>query len=262
MSIFFPIILSNEIFKSSTIVYNFPPNNHEGIALKKRYLTVIWMKDDLWHTYLLRELDPCDVAEVKYESLKKIVPAGIFPVLSLTDSPLETTLKNLPLNTLPFTTPCWRASICLQRAASSTSYQGEIAPFSPKGTLVSFSPFIQSESNIKNYFILLNIESEPINREANVSFCLLRRPENILATSKLVSNNCNIVDLDCLDIEQEDILICYSRNISGVPLFLSYSDDDSTISFEHTHPPASLVIHGNRLESQALLKRNWFKVLP
>ena len=50
MTLFFPIITSNEIYKGSTIVHNFPPNDVQKVINKSRYLTLIWMDTNCWKT--------------------------------------------------------------------------------------------------------------------------------------------------------------------------------------------------------------------
>jgi len=49
--------------------------------------------------------------------------------------------------------------------------------------------------------------------------------------------------------------------MSGIPLFLAISDSCTSMSLEHTHPPASFVIHGKRWEAQKYLKIRWSSLL-
>ena len=121
---------------------------------------------------------------------------------------------------------------------------------------------MQKKINIKNYLIFLNLESKPNSRKGFLKFSTVRRPELIIKDAEIKSNSCNFIDLNDLNIEDDDLLICYSKNMSGIPLFLSLSNDDSTISLEHTHPPASFLIHGNRNNMQRILKESWFNLLP
>jgi hypothetical protein len=46
-----------------------------------------------------------------------------------------------------------------------------------------------------------------------------------------------------------------------VPLYFSTTKDGQFLSLEHTHPPASLVTHGDRFGAQRHLKKLWFSQL-
>jgi hypothetical protein len=51
--------------------------------------------------------------------------------------------------------------------------------------------------------------------------------------------------------------------MAAIPLYFSSAMDGAYLSLEHTHPPASLVVHGRRWEAQKMLKNRWFaKVAP
>ena len=120
---------------------------------------------------------------------------------------------------------------------------------------------MQEKINIDNYLIFLNLESKPISRKGSLKFSTVRQPELIIKDVEIKSNSCNFIDLNDLNLEDDDLLICYTKNMSGIPLFLSFSNDDSIMSLEHTHPPASFLIHGNRNNLQRILKENWFNSL-
>ena len=47
------------------------------------------------------------------------------------------------------------------------------------------------------------------------------------------------------------------RNTFG----LGVSEDKKMLSLEHTHPPASFAVHGERFKVQAEIKRQWFNAL-
>ena len=171
-------------------------------------------------------------------------------------------MTSLPTHTLPTTTPIWRSTVCVYRDNSSASYQGEIEPFPEKATLISFIPFMQKKINVSNYLIFLNLESKPNKRKGSLKFSTVRQPELIIKDTEIKSNSCNFIDLNNLNIEDDELLVCYTKSMSGIPLFLSFSNDDSTMSLEHTHPPASFLIHGNRNNLQRIIKENWYNFLP
>ena len=120
---------------------------------------------------------------------------------------------------------------------------------------------MQKKININNYLIFLNLESKPNSRKGLLKFSTVRQPELIIKDAEIKSNSCNFIDLNALNIEDDELLVCYTKSMSGIPLFLSFSNEDSTMSLEHTHPPASFVIHGNRKNMQKTIKENWFDLL-
>ena len=49
--------------------------------------------------------------------------------------------------------------------------------------------------------------------------------------------------------------------MAGIPFGFAISKDKKMLSLEHTHPPASFVVHGQRFLVQKEIKRKWFSVL-
>ena len=262
MSIFFPIIKSNEIYKGSTTVYNFPPNDVQKVVSKSRYLNLIWMDVNCWKTKLITRIKPLESKEIFYDLVKPKDVHNDLLIMCITDEPLSPIMKSLPVSTLPTTTPIWRSTVSIYKDNSSASYQGEIEPFPEKATLLSFIPFMQKKINIKNYLIFLNLESKPNSRKGSLKFSTVRKPEIIIKDAEIKSNSCNLIDLNNLNIADNELLVCYTKSMSGIPLFLSFSNDESTMSLEHTHPPASFLIHGNRNIAQRIIKENWYNLLP
>ena len=262
MSIFFPILKSNEIYKGSTIVHNFPPNDVQKVVYKSRYLNLIWIDANCWKSKLITKIKPLESKEVFYDLIRPKGSNNDLLIMCITDDPLPPIMTSLPTHTLPKTTPIWRSTVCIYRDNSSASYQGEIKPFPEKATLLSFIPFMQKNINVNNYLIFLNLESKPKTRKGSLKFSTVSQPKLIIKDAEIKSNSCNFIDLNDLSIEDDDLLICYTKNMSGIPLFLSFSNDDSIMSLEHTHPPASFFIHSNRNNLQRILKENWFNSLP
>ena len=107
----------------------------------------------------------------------------------------------------------------------------------------------------------MNLESKPNSRIGTLSFTTVNNPNLIIKKVKVKSNNYNLIDLNKIDIERDQIMICFSKDISGIPLFLSYSDNNNLISLEHTHPPSSFLINGNRNKFQKDIKKRWLDTL-
>ena len=48
---------------------------------------------------------------------------------------------------------------------------------------------------------------------------------------------------------------------SGIPFGLGIAKSGRMLSLEHTHPPASLVLHGDRRGVQGKIKKSWIEKL-
>ena len=103
----------------------------------------------------------------------------------------------------------------------------------------------------------MNIETSPAQRPATLEFYdakSLTRKHG--ATVR--SNQISAIDLDEVGYGQEELPLVVSRNIAAIPLYFSRSLDGRFLSLEHTHPPSSLVVKGQRWVAQKFLKARWF----
>jgi len=255
--VFFPIISNFKEYLGWTSVHNFPPNNWEVGCVKKKFVHLVWSDGKKWNSCNLGEINPYESKKYFYHELIKKTSnySGLW--LTLDDNRNLSFSAELGLdNNLKSSWPMWRATIGLSDHFSSVSYQGEIIPFRSNGTLLSFFPFLQIDPNITNYILLVSLESNPEIRNVNVDFHSMKKQKKI-RTLSLKSNNFNIVNISDMNITKDDVLICSSRDMCAIPLLIS-SDDSGLISFEHTHPPASYAILGNRFQIQGELKKIWF----
>jgi hypothetical protein len=256
---YYPILKVPGCFGSTTL-FNFAPNNWEQSDRKQRYINATWVEDKLWRSECIGTLA---IDESLTISGADIMKNGLFPeqgiFLSLTNTVLPCKSQELPaIEGHPFTSaPAWRATLRLSTANATTCYQGEIDPFSSKGSLLSFGPFIQYGENVENFLVMINIEKSPFLREGVVEIIdtatMVKRGE-----FKILNNDSTVISIDNLGFSQSDLPLIICRNMSAIPLFLSRTKDGDHLSLEHTHPPASLVVHGNRWEIQRLLKNHWF----
>jgi hypothetical protein len=74
----------------------------------------------------------------------------------------------------------------------------------------------------------------------------------------VINNSATVVNLDKYGFKQDDFPLITCQEMSGIPVYLTMLTDGSFMSLEHTHPPASLVIHGNRWAAQKIIKNKWF----
>jgi len=240
------------------MVYNFAPNNWEVKLNCERWINVTYSMENEWITENLGTLSEGGVRTVTADELCGVVPTNTLALLSLTNNPISRNSCSLPvLSGTLNTTPVWRATIGLSSAHTKTSYQGEIDPFPQNGTLLSFGPFLQYGKDIENYLIFLNVENSAATRTAEIEIYTANRL-NLKGKFTVRNNSSNIIALNDLELNKDDLLLVMCKKMAGIPLYFSRTIDGVYMSLEHSHPPASFVVHGNRWEAQKLLKKNWF----
>lgn len=255
---YFPILSAPDC-TGFTQVSNFPPNNWEFRTSRQRYVNVTWRTGERWISRIIDQLPPGNVLTVRLRDIQEFVPESCLPLLSLTELPLPESSPSLPtLDTPKTVAPAWRAAVGLSTGVARTSYQGEIDPFPPKASLLTFCPFLQFGANVSNFLLLLNIEKSPELRTVELDVYeagdMVRR-----VTFKATNNDLSIFCLDELEFRNEDLPLFVCGQMAAIPLYLTKARDGASLSLEHTHPPASLVVHGKRWQAQKLVKDLWFR---
>lgn len=241
-----------------TTLCNFPPNNWEMKLRGDQYVNVTWNSGGQWITESLGTLAPGGVRTVTEQELAGRAPAAGLTLLSLTRARPPSQSATLPkLDSSRTIMPAWRATLGLATEDMQTSYQGELDPFLPQGTLLTFGPFLQYGVGVKNYLILLNVESSPVTRISELEIYDANRLD-LKGKFPVRNNEANVIPLDGMNLAPEDLPLFICRGMAAIPLYFSRTTDGAFLSLEHTHPPASLVVHGKRWEAQKLLKSHWF----
>jgi len=258
---FFPLCNVNKTEGYCTI-HNFPPNNWEEVSLGHKYLWAIYSDGSKWITKLICKIGQRESKKVFYSDFELESDGNISPliILQLRKTPLNPFLRELPKHEFQYSsTPEWRATVGFKYLTAETSYQGEINPFPNKASLLTFHPFIQY-SNIENYFVFVNLESSPVYRETKIEIYNSNKREYIDEVT-VRNNSINLIPLNKYNIKQEELPIFLCRNMAGIPFGLGINDTGPMLSLEHTHPPASLVVHGPRWRFQKDIKERWFSIL-
>lgn len=238
---------------------NFSPNNWESADKSPKKIGVTWSESGEWRSASIGVLPFNQLRTVCADELVDLVPTDALALLSIGNEELPSRSATLPSIKEPKTiAPAWRASLGLSTSLTSTSYQGEIDPFPAKGSLLTFGPFMQVREPVKNYLILLNVESAPDTRHGLVEIFGAEKL-SLQGTFPCSSNNLSIIPLDDLGFKESDLPLAICRSMSAIPLYFSKTADGAFLSLEHTHPPASLVVHGQRWGAQKLLKNHWFQ---
>lgn len=249
-----------------TTVFNFAPNNWEERHKVSRFLNVTYREGDAWRNSSLGAVEYGASVSTTRADLSALINCsaddttfylwfGFEPAQRLTD--------NLPKVSIPVTSvPTWRASLKLVAPTGvSTSYQGEIGPFPAPGSLLTFGYLLQPSSEINNYLLFVNLERSPKQRRGFIELRDANHPARLLAEFEVTNNRVNIISLDNLGFTDESLPLLVCRQMTGIPLFFSHTHDFSALSLEHTHPPASTVVHGDRFGAQKIMKTFWFSEL-
>jgi hypothetical protein len=251
-------ILNAPNCKGWTTLSNFPPNNWESSDNAKKYVNVSWADNGIWHTKNIGVVESNQFRQISIEEVESFVPELSLPLLSMTSSIMPERSTILPDSEVLSEVPAWRGTLGLSTGSATTSYQGEIDPFPAKASLLTFCPFLQLGIDVSNYLIFLNIEKSPVSRKSQLDIYNPMNTEVVLGTFEVRNNSATVINLDNLDFKLEDFPMIMCQGMTGIPVYFSVSKDGSFVSLEHTHPPASLVIHGDRRGAQKILKNKWF----
>ena len=258
---FFPLP-NTSIASGFCIVHNFPPNNWEPIKNCKKTIWAIYSDGEKWKT---RELDTIEIGESKkyfYNDICNCFEKENQPLILLQfrNSSLPKILDTLPPHEYIYNkVPEWRATVGFYLDNSETSYQGEVNPFPCKASLLTFHPFIQYR-NINNYFLFINIENSPIIREEKIEI-YESKTKKLIDKVNIYNNSCNLIEIDDYNFKQDELPVFICRKMAGIPFGLGICKDKKMLSLEHTHPPASFVVQGERFKVQSEIKYNWFNIL-
>lgn len=253
---FYPVLAAPGCIGQTTL-YNFPPNNWEDLRNHDRCVNLTWAEYGYWRSFTLGVLPFGAMQAYTWDDLSPYVPEDALPLLSLARSPFPECSECLPKTMQGTTIPNWRATMTLLSPLASTSYQGELDPFQAPGSLLTFAPFMQYGSGIENYMLFLNLEKSPQTRSSIIEIYDSAVPGGCITKFEVRNNALNVVSFDHIGIGPDDLPVIICKGMAGIPLFFSKTSDGRSLSLEHTHPPASYVIHGRRWEAQKFLKNNW-----
>jgi hypothetical protein len=255
---YFPILSAPGCYGETTL-FNYPPNNFEYFDSVSQKVYLTWSDGESW---LSKEIDNIPYGHHKIftlEDLKFHINTSIcsIPLLSLSTRTYPEKSFNLPSSHNPTNTPSWRATLGLVSNSGRTSYQGELDPFPLTGSLLTLGLMGQFLPSINNFLLLMNLEHSPISRSSSIDLYDSSNMSVLIASEKVVNNSINVINLDNYGYSSSSIPVLVSRTISGIPLYFSKSICGKYLSLEHTHPPASCVIHGQRWQAQRMIKNHF-----
>jgi len=182
--------------------------------------------------------------------------ALIYPSLE----PIEPELSTLPSRKVWYSEiPAWRNTSGFYNEFTQVSYQSDIEPLPSKASLLTFHPFIQFGDVINN-LLVLNVTNDPKIQSGKISM-FNSFDKSFIADSLISTNSLTTIPLDVYSFKPTDLPVFYSPEIAGIPFGLGIAKSGKMLSLEHTHPPASLVLHGNRRAIQGKIKKSWIEKL-
>jgi hypothetical protein len=258
---FFPLANTSKAAGYCTL-HNYPPNNWEPIEECQKFVWAMYSDGKNWITKNLGQIGIGESITLNYNDIYQVGATNSQPLILLQfrKTPLPELLTVLPDHEFLYNKiPEWRATVGFALNKSQTSYQGEINPFPAKASLLTFHPFIQYQ-DVNNYFLFLNAEKSPVFREEEIEI-YEGNSKKYIDRIKIKSNSVNLIPLDSYDFSAEQLPVFICRSMAGIPFGLAVSQDKQMLSLEHTHPPASFAVHGERFKVQGEIKRQWFNIL-
>ena len=237
-----------------------PPNNWENRFKKPIVLNLIWSSDSHWSCM--------EIGSLEFGESKRITTTDFPDVFqNNTLAFIYPSIKELPryfelLPTKAFwhsEIPQWRNTSGFYNNHAQVSYQSEVFPLPENGTLLSFHPFIQY-GNVTNKLVFLNLQKKP-HKYFEKIYIYDSLTKKKIGSSEVQSNSVTEIDLDQFMIEPNCLPVIFSKGMAGIPFGLGESKDKCMLSLEHTHPPASFVLFGNRFGVQSQIKKRWFERL-
>ena len=233
-------------------------NNWENLESRPMNLYFLWTDGDNWRSQFQGVINRGENIRINSNSLRpEMLATGICLIYPTADE-LMPKLDWLPKKPYWFSNvPEWRCTSGLFNESAQTSYQAEIYPLPSKASMLTFHPFIQF-NEIDNYLLILNITREPAIETHQIELFNSSSLERH-GVAEIRTNSASVIKLDEYGFTSSDLPLFISRTMAGIPFGLGIAKNGSMLSLEHTHPPASLVLFGNRNQIQSKIKKSWFQ---
>ncbi len=249
-----------ENFTGWVNIVNFPPNRWEYRQKTSYHLYLIHSDSEKWKTSYINKIEFGQNILLSTNDFKETFSKSSLALVYPSQKKLDPELSALPkITTWHTELPAWRASSGFKNIHAQVSYQSDLYPLPPGGTMLTFHPFIQF-GELSNYLVVLNAQKDPrIIRHKLYIFN--SKNKQMIDHAEIETNSVSVIGLDKYEFKQSDLPVFISTKMAAIPFGLGVSADSKNLSLEHTHPPASFVVRGDRIKIQKQIKSDWFKLL-
>jgi hypothetical protein len=236
------------------------PNNWENRIRRRISLFLLWSNGNRWLSKKISEMNYGDEIRLVTNDIdEKCLATGLALIYPSLES-IEPELSTLPSRKFWYSEiPAWRNTSGFYNQFTQVSYQSDIEPLPLKASLLTFHPFIQFGDVINN-LLVLNVTNDPKIQSGKI-LMFNSFNKSFIADSLISTNSLTTIPLDIYNFKPTDLPVFYSPEIAGIPFGLGIAKSGKMLSLEHTHPPASLVLHGNRRAIQGKIKKSWIEKL-
>jgi len=256
---FYPILKVLE-YEGWTTLSNYAPNNWENTDSGSKIIHVLWTDGNQWHSKVLTDLEYDQNLNVSTNDLSEEILQNNLAFLYPSTVKLPELMDSLPSEKNWVTqVPAWRASVGIKSDKAQVSYQGEIEPFPEKASLLTFHPFLQF-GEFENFLVTINLQNSPGIKSSELE--IFNSSQKLYIDSKPIKRNtATVIPLNDYKFSPTDLPVFINKEMSAIPFGFGRTKNGQMLSLEHTHPPASFVLHGNRMAAQSGIKASWFKNL-
>jgi len=236
------------------------PNNWENRIRNDVTIYLLWSDGKNWITQELNNMRYGDYLRIRTDELdEKFFESGLALIYPSSEK-LSSKLDLLPDKKVWFSeVPAWRNTSGFINRFTQVSYQADIEPLPSNASLLTFHPFIQFGEVINN-LLVLNATRDPSIQKGKINL-YNSLDKKFIASHEISTNSLTTIPLDQYDFKSTDLPVFYSPKIAGIPFGLGVAKSGKMLSLEHTHPPASLVLHGERRKVQSQIKKAWIEKL-
>ena len=242
--------------KPTVTLANFPPTAESSWDYQPAYIYATFSTGTSWRVIFVQEISMGDIVSLGMDDLSEQPPAGRSVFLFMYPKRLPEYLESLPIDHFMESDPNWRGNIRLSSKTTSVSYQGEYPGFMlnlSNGTLLTFNPLIQDQSEVNSQLIIVNLMRKAEVREGRL-FIVRQISGKIEKEYKIATNTCNVIQLTGLQNESNNPLCLYSPDMVGIPIFLSHDPSYRFLSLEHSYPLHEVTVFGDNIKRHGFLK--------
>jgi hypothetical protein len=154
-----------------------------------------------------------------------------------------------------------RCSLSFRWRGIESSYQGEYPlrmAERPGGTLVVFSPLLQSDACVQTNLVAVVTIARRVDLTPHRLEGFEARSLCPIGQWDLRANACTVVEITPQQAATGELFFRCATSL-GIPICLSLSRDDlpPSLSVEHTHPPTELFWEQDRLPGSRAIKGSW-----